>query len=211
MKHLSLLVVLIFLVSCKLEKEQPKTLQIGTYKALLKINDSIDMPFIFEVLSIDKLQIFNGDEIIEVDEVIYRNDSVFINPPVFEGYIAAKITEKGLEGNYIKDDLNRTVPFKAIFGETERFETVNKAKTDVSGIWETTFSPNSETDKYIAKGIFKQENNKVTGTFRTLTGDYRFLEGVLDGNQLRSEEHTSELQSRENLVCRLLLEKKKQK
>src|SRR5690606_39571734 len=28
-------------------------------------------------------------------------------------------------------------------------------------------------------------------------------------NLLRSEEHTSELQSRENLVCRLLLEKKK--
>src|SRR5690606_39380866 len=27
----------------------------------------------------------------------------------------------------------------------------------------------------------------------------------------RSEEHTSELQSRENLVCRLLLEKKKQR
>src|SRR5690606_38008213 len=29
------------------------------------------------------------------------------------------------------------------------------------------------------------------------------------GGGLRSEEHTSELQSRENLVCRLLLEKKK--
>src|SRR5690606_41050282 len=29
------------------------------------------------------------------------------------------------------------------------------------------------------------------------------------GTRLRSEEHTSELQSRENLVCRLLLEKKK--
>src|SRR5690606_41752314 len=28
---------------------------------------------------------------------------------------------------------------------------------------------------------------------------------------VRSEEHTSELQSRENLVCRLLLEKKKEK
>src|SRR5436309_12646991 len=28
-------------------------------------------------------------------------------------------------------------------------------------------------------------------------------------DHLRSEEHTSELQSRENLVCRLLLEKKK--
>src|SRR5690606_40784940 len=33
-----------------------------------------------------------------------------------------------------------------------------------------------------------------------------------DGQRLhRSEEHTSELQSRENLVCRLLLEKKKKR
>src|SRR5690606_42079404 len=36
--------------------------------------------------------------------------------------------------------------------------------------------------------------------------------GGLQGEvRQRSEEHTSELQSRENLVCRLLLEKKKQK
>src|SRR5690606_40143566 len=39
--------------------------------------------------------------------------------------------------------------------------------------------------------------------------------GIVVGSQLyrgpRSEEHTSELQSRENLVCRLLLEKKKKK
>src|SRR5690606_39981289 len=33
--------------------------------------------------------------------------------------------------------------------------------------------------------------------------------GLLVGGIARSEEHTSELQSRENLVCRLLLEKKK--
>src|SRR5690606_41483760 len=32
---------------------------------------------------------------------------------------------------------------------------------------------------------------------------------VRRGDPVRSEEHTSELQSRENLVCRLLLEKKK--
>src|SRR5690606_39876503 len=32
--------------------------------------------------------------------------------------------------------------------------------------------------------------------------------GVSGGREVRSEEHTSELQSRENLVCRLLLEKK---
>src|SRR5688572_33239676 len=54
-----------------------------------------------------------------------------------------------------------------------------------------------------------------------LGGDYRFeTKFYLDGDRvlyirgggdpfLRSEEHTSELQSQSNLVCRLLLEKKK--
>src|SRR5690606_42038092 len=42
------------------------------------------------------------------------------------------------------------------------------------------------------------------GRGRTAIGD------MSQGN-VRSEEHTSELQSRENLVCRLLLEKKKKK
>src|SRR5436309_4382403 len=35
------------------------------------------------------------------------------------------------------------------------------------------------------------------------------FEGPSQNQRRRSEEHTSELQSRENLVCRLLLEKKK--
>src|SRR2546427_7445713 len=34
-------------------------------------------------------------------------------------------------------------------------------------------------------------------------------EVIMDGDHDRSEEHTSELQSQSNLVCRLLLEKKK--
>src|SRR3712207_9327087 len=34
---------------------------------------------------------------------------------------------------------------------------------------------------------------------------------LADGVEVRSEEHTSELQSRQYLVCRLLLEKKKRK
>src|SRR5690606_4707749 len=42
----------------------------------------------------------------------------------------------------------------------------------------------------------------------TLLARYNDFESV---KNLRSEEHTSELQSRENLVCRLLLEKKNKK
>src|SRR2546427_7794723 len=36
------------------------------------------------------------------------------------------------------------------------------------------------------------------------------VDAILVASHVRSEEHTSELQSQSNLVCRLLLEKKKQ-
>src|SRR2546430_4407489 len=36
----------------------------------------------------------------------------------------------------------------------------------------------------------------------------RYADGAVAGDLARSEEHTSELQSQSNLVCRLLLEKK---
>src|SRR5690606_40515583 len=44
--------------------------------------------------------------------------------------------------------------------------------------------------------------------FANRYGSYRILNWIIVDRQFRSEEHTSELQSRENLVCRLLLEKK---
>src|SRR5690606_42102754 len=52
----------------------------------------------------------------------------------------------------------------------------------------------------------RQPGHRPLHVVRDLAADtpVRQLEGVR-----RSEEHTSELQSRENLVCRLLLEKKK--
>src|SRR5258708_20754370 len=45
---------------------------------------------------------------------------------------------------------------------------------------------------------------------RALTGDHvGVVEGMDEHQAARSEEHTSELQSPDHLVCRLLLEKKK--
>src|SRR3989454_8024333 len=49
----------------------------------------------------------------------------------------------------------------------------------------------------------------VTGDIDVACLDVRVLVHLLDARRLRSEEHTSELQSPCNLVCRLLLEKKK--
>src|SRR5690606_41331069 len=46
------------------------------------------------------------------------------------------------------------------------------------------------------------------GQRRVRPADMHAVLGQLEVQRDRSEEHTSELQSRENLVCRLLLEKK---
>src|SRR5258707_9738246 len=48
--------------------------------------------------------------------------------------------------------------------------------------------------------------DRVRGDDRRQAGNHRVL---AEGERERSEEHTSELQSRQYLVCRLLLEKKK--
>src|SRR5258708_31323367 len=44
--------------------------------------------------------------------------------------------------------------------------------------------------------------------FKPFCGDPRFVDGLTYAGIERSEEHTSELQSPDHLVCRLLLEKK---
>src|SRR3989442_11968722 len=57
------------------------------------------------------------------------------------------------------------------------------------------------TDAGEIKSILDQATTELSGSHRITTQLRAFLE--------RSEEHTSELQSRPHLVCRLLLEKKK--
>src|SRR5690606_40750920 len=53
---------------------------------------------------------------------------------------------------------------------------------------------------------------RIHALVKELNRLYRTHESLwrLDSSAARSEEHTSELQSRENLVCRLLLENKKE-
>jgi thiol-disulfide isomerase/thioredoxin len=182
MRCFLLIISLLFLFSCK--KNTPKTLQKGTYRAVLKIQDNQELPFIFEVKNDSLLTVLNADEIIYVDEITYYKDSVRIQMPVFEGYIIAKIEDNFLKGSFIKPSLDRIVPFKATKNSV-RFSSKNKASKNITGNWKTVFSESSADKKYIAKGIFNQNEDKVTGTFRTTTGDYRYLEGIVDGDSLK--------------------------
>src|SRR5690606_40421509 len=72
------------------------------------------------------------------------------------------------------------------------------------------------TDRVARKGVCLLQSIDAhtglarDGVKRVAGGDRVSVAGQPAGG-CRSEEHTSELQSRENLVCRLLLEKKKNK
>src|SRR5690606_41315105 len=75
---------------------------------------------------------------------------------------------------------------------------------DALPIWGGTFDLTAFSDMaptVAALAAFADEPVAVTGV--------GFIRGKESDRIARSEEHTSELQSRENLVCRLLLEKKK--
>lgn len=162
------------------------TLKKGTWRVALAVQDGKELPFIFTTTD-NGIEIHNAEERIQLEDITIKKDSITIQMDVYEGVLKGTFTDENtIKGEFIKVSLDRYVPFTAMYGETERFPNLKtKAKAGITGNWETVFSPDVEADRYIAKGMFKQNGNKVTGTFRTTTGDYRYLEGVLDGNQLK--------------------------
>ncbi|MGV6830057.1 MAG: TlpA family protein disulfide reductase [bacterium] len=175
--------LLIFLVLSCTNSNDKKILSEGVYRARLVIDQENEIVFNFEVQRDSTLIIKNAEERILVDEISYDNDSIRINFPVFEGYIKAKINDdKNLSGSYIKESLNRVVPFYADYNNSDRYMVIDQAKVDFSGTWKMTFTE-SDGSIYVGKGIFMQNGNKLTGTIRTETGDYRYLEGSVNGSE----------------------------
>jgi thiol-disulfide isomerase/thioredoxin len=89
-----------------------------------------------------------------------------------------------LHGIYVKDYLDDYVmPFEAKYGGAPRFQSSDASRSHkFVGKWEVDFLSDTDTKKAI--GIFDQFDNHMKGTFLTATGDYRFLEGVVDGDTM---------------------------
>src|SRR5688572_31854836 len=76
----------------------------------------------------------------------------------------------------------------------------------------STLFPYTTLFRSNADHVFLDLPGRVAKTLVRLAGDSSAPMVTIELNQSqRSEEHTSELQSQSNLVCRLLLEKKKKK
>src|SRR5687768_17504863 len=80
----------------------------------------------------------------------------------------------------------------------------NQASEKSEAQLKTLLQPVEATLKRYEEGLSKVEKERV-GSYEALKEQVK----LLHAGHMRSEEHTSELQSRLHLVCRLLLEKKK--
>lgn len=154
-----------------------------------------ELPFNFEVKYANPdsfyFEIINGEERIVLNRIEFGRDTrtgkdtFRIYFPVFQSYLRGSFSENVLEGEWVDPHLDDyRIPFLARHGRGHRFTTMKKAPLmDISGVWETLFETDTE-HPYPAIGEFRQNGNHLTGTFRTETGDYRYLEGTVQGNKL---------------------------
>lgn len=181
-KNIALLLFCTILFSCGKEVYAPKE---GSWRASLDLGEGKKLPFLAEYRKDNTLVIFNAEEEIEVTDITIEGDSITIQMPIYEGVFKGVFSEETISGDFIKATLNRVVPFLMEYGSEARFKILDTTHKEIEGDWEMVFSPGSEDDSYIAKGVFSKNDGIVTGTIRTTTGDYRYLEGVIDGARLK--------------------------
>ena len=162
----------------------------GTWRAVLETDAGVEIPFNFIVADSGNkktVTLINGEERIQIDDVEVSEHSVVIKLPLFESEIRADFTGRGLKGEWIRHLANKDVsmPFEAQSNTDWRFfKTKEKPQRNVSGRWSVLFTSPDGQDSTIAVGEFKQDGSRLTGTFLTTAGDYRYLQGTVTGKKL---------------------------
>lgn len=130
----------------------------------------------------------NAGEKIRIDDVKKSGDSLWMEMPVFESKFSAAFLPDGrISGKWTKGTALaagfQDYPFLALPGQP-RFTTNNEMPaSNLSGRWAVTLvRPNGTGRPAVAE--FKQNGHRITGTILTPNSDYRYLEGVVNGDSL---------------------------
>ncbi len=168
-------------------KAKPPFSPIGTWRAVFQLRRGVEVPVIFDIRttgSQGQTAFFrNGDERFEGGRVKQTADSLFIFLDQFDNELAFQIADSGLTGVLRRQDhTGSSLPVRAEAGIAYRFKESGAAPAgDLSGTYDIVFrSENGKEEK--AVGLFQQKGNKLTGTFLRVTGDSRYLEGIVQGN-----------------------------
>jgi peroxiredoxin len=159
----------------------------GTWRAVFQLRPGVEVPVNFDIRkteSGDQKAFFrNGEERFEGGRVQQTADSLFIFLDQFDNELAFQIGDSGLTGVLRRQDhTGNSLPVRAEAGINYRFRESGTAPAgDLSGTYDMVFrSEGGKEEK--AVGLFRQEGNKLTGTFLRITGDSRYLEGIVEGN-----------------------------
>src|SRR5665213_561613 len=164
------------------------SLRTGMWRGVLKTASGNELPFNFNVSNVaerPQLAIINGAERFRVTDVKVKGDSVFIHMPLFNSEFKLKFAGRGLNGQWIKHLGNNDAVMQFAAQPNVSWRFFKEAKQpvfNISGRWAVVFGEGAGKDKLV--GEFKQNGAKLTGTFLSTTGDYRYLEGTVTGNQL---------------------------
>ncbi|HWZ02760.1 MAG TPA: TlpA disulfide reductase family protein [Mucilaginibacter sp.] len=187
MKLRFVLIAFAFFILVTTASAQTK-LQTGIWRGALKNSAGGELPFNFEVKNTtgaQQIAIINGDERYKVTDIKSSGDSVFIHMPLFDSEFKLKLDASGLTGNWIKHlgTSDAVMAFTALPNTPWRFfKDAEKPAFDISGRWSAIFGSGDSRDTLV--GEFKQSGAKLTGTFLSTSGDYRYLEGAVAGNQM---------------------------
>lgn len=180
MIRLSTITLVGFLLTRTLSQAQTKP-QDGFWRGTFALAGNQEAPFNFELKG-TTAWLLNGTERFELKGVSQRGDSLFVPVDIYDALLVAKVeTGKTLSGVFKR--LNTTpadagIPFRAEFGKRYRFvEKPTAATVSLHGKWDVTMGNGTKS-----VGVFTQSGSKVTGTFLTTTGDYRFFEGSVQGD-----------------------------
>lgn len=182
---LTVMCLCIMLSACDQVHTPPET---GMWRGVLKTEAGQEVPFLFELSDSNgryQAVIMNAGERLLVDEITFRNDSVFMVMPFFDSEFRLKLQGNKMTGTWIRHlaDKDVLMDFEAQHGNAYRFFPSPVATAQAGGRWEAMFI-SAKGDTTLAVAEFEQSGAIVTGTFLTTTGDYRYLEGVVQGNEL---------------------------
>ncbi len=163
----------------------PAQLLPGIWRGELSLNDTTVLPFNFQVYE-SNLDLMNGEERINLSDITYTSDSVFLQLPVFNSEFRCKMNDRNLSGNFYNytRKSNNILSFEAEQNAAYRFsEKPESPYMNLSGRWQAIFDDEAPESK-MSVALFHQDGNHLTGTFLTTTGDYRYLEGEVSGQKV---------------------------
>jgi thiol-disulfide isomerase/thioredoxin len=176
--------------ACSPPTPSTPTAATGRWRFVLQLGPEVELPFMAELSRQGEgygLVIQNADERLPVDTVLRHGDSLYIRLAVFDSEFQGKMVDSthlaGVWRDYSRGE-DYAIPFTASRTDGPRFSPQKGAAASLAARYQATFSPGTE-DSYPAVGSFTQTGAQVSGSFLTETGDYRYLEGVVAGQQLR--------------------------